>query len=228
MMPSPALSRPHDGSLDSEWLQQAIQAFHSGHRALPLRYNRLLEQLHAESEIVAGSARLLLKAMNLSDNESVLPHLQRCLETVRDMDQQLTASLCRTLITPIDAEDLKLLSAHSVRLVRQQARIARMIDVEGGATLCEAQQPVVEWAEGFARAVGVMPGRKAIEEAEQMRSVVRHALYLLRDKRCRMLAGNPEVRGLMRDLARIDVFEEVVEQMKTVQADVLGILIKWQ
>lgn len=212
----------------TEWLERLIVSFHSGHRALPLRSNRLLEQLHAEAEVVAGTARVLYQGMESERCAAVLPDLETCLSAVRRMDQELTTSLCRTLVTPIDCEDLKLLSGHSVRLVRQQTRIARMMATEGDGGLVEMQKPVVEWAESFARAVSGLPGKDAKSEAENMRAAVRRALYLLRDERCRLLGGNAEVRGLMRDLARIDVFEEVMEQMKTVDGDVLRILLKWQ
>lgn len=227
MTPTTYIQTTPPPPLVTEWLERLITSFHSGHRALPLRSNRLLEQLHAESEIVAGAARILLAGMEAGRCEDVLADLERCLEAVRRMDQELTESLRRTLVTPIDCEDLKLLSGHSVRLVRQQTRIARMMASEGDGGLSEMQKPVVEWAERFARVVGRLPGDGTKEGAEDMRFPVRRALYLLRDERCRLLGGDTEVRGLMRDLARIDVFEEVVEQMKLVDGDVLRIILKW-
>jgi hypothetical protein len=221
---APIVSTP----MGQEWLERLIAAFHSGHRALPLRSNRLLEQLHAEAEVVAGTARVLYRGMESGCCATVLPDLETCLSAVRRMDQELTISLCRTLVTPIDGEDLKLLSGHSVRLVRQQTRMARMLATEGDGGLLEMQKPVVEWAESFARAVSGLPGKSAKSEAENMQAAVRRVLYLLRDERCRLLGGNAEVRGVMRDLARIDVFEETMEQMKAVDGDVLRILLKWQ
>lgn len=226
MTPTTFLSTPTTDLPVSEWLQRLIHSFHSGHRALPLRANRLLEQLHAEAEIVAGATRRLHHGMRNSSCLQVLPELEQCLEAVRQMDRELTSSICRTLVTPIDSEDLRLLSAHSVRLVRQQTRIARMLAAEGHGGLSEVQQPVAEWAEAFSRAIAGLPCKGARDEAEAMRSLVRATLYLLRDRRCRLLAGNLEVRSLMRDLARLDVYEEVVEHMKLVHTDILTILLK--
>jgi len=225
---TPSIYLETTSGLVSDWLERVVVSFHSGHRALPLRSNRLLEQLHAESEIVAGSARVLLAGMVAGSYGQVVLDLERCLDAVRRMDQELTVSLCRTLVTPIDGEDLQMLSAHCVRLVRQQMRMARMMAAEGNGGLVEMQKPVVEWAECYSRAVVALPGKDALPEADRMRLAVRRALYLLRDERCRMLGGDTEVRGLMRDLARIDVFEEVVEQMKLVDGDVVRIILKWQ
>ncbi|MBS1829770.1 MAG: hypothetical protein JST93_31010 [Acidobacteria bacterium] len=228
MTPTHVAPAPPSASLVADWLHKLIIAFHSGHRALPLRSNRLLEQLHAEAEIVAGSARVLRIGMESRACPRIQPDLEQCLQAVRHMDQELTTVLCRTLITPLDAEDLKLLSSHCVRLVRQQTRIARLIASEGDGGLAEAQHSVAAWAESFQLAVGHLPGKAAHESAAQMRVSVRRALFLLRDERCRLLSTGADTRTLMRDLARIDVFEEAVEQMKIVDTDVARILLKWQ
>lgn len=225
---TPSIYLDMNNGLVTDWLDRLMTSFHSGHRALPLRSNRLLEQLHAESEIVSGSARVLLAGMEGRDCGRVVAGLERCLEAVRRMDQELTVSLCRTLVTPVDCEDLQVLSGHCVRLVRQQTRMARMMAAEGAGGLGEMQKPVVEWSESYARAVGALPGKAARGEAENMRLAVRRALFLLRDERCRLLGADTEVRGLMRDLARVDVFEEAVEQMKVVDGDVVRIVLKWQ
>lgn len=228
MTPTHVAPVPPSASLVADWLHKVIISFHSGHRALPLRSNRLLEQLHAEAEIVAGSARVLRIGMESGACHRLQPDLEQCLEAVRHMDQELTTVLCRTLITPIDAEDLKLISSHCVRLVRQQTRIARLIASEGEGGLTDAQHSVATWAESFHRAIGRLPGIEAHEAAAQMRVSVRRALFLLRDERCRLLSTDTDTRALMRDLARVDVFEEAVEQMKIVDADVARILLKWQ
>ncbi|MFN7934184.1 MAG: hypothetical protein U0R19_12710 [Bryobacteraceae bacterium] len=227
MTPTHVAPAPPTASLVADWLHKLIIAFHSGHRALPLRSNRLLEQLHAEAEIVAGSARVLSIGMESGACPRLQPDLEQCLEAVRHMDQELTTVLCRTLITPIDAEDLKLLSSHCVRLVRQQTRMARLIASEGEGGLTEAQLSVAAWAESFHQAIGYLPGKNATEPAAQMRVSVRRALFLLRDARCRLIATETDTRTLMRDLARIDVFEEAIEQMKIVDADIARILLKW-
>ncbi|MBL8174174.1 MAG: hypothetical protein JNK48_05860 [Bryobacterales bacterium] len=227
MTPTTALP-PAAGAPACEWLQRLIVSFHDGRRALPLRANRLIEQLHAEAEIVAGASRVLLSLMEAGNCRQALSDLEQCLEAVRTMDMELTATLCRTLITPIDAEDLKVLSAHSVRFVRQQTRIGRMIAAEGDGGLGSMQQVVSEWAGCFARAIQFLPSKDSRREAENMRAAASPAHYLLSDERCRLLSVSTSPCELMRELARIDVFEEVVEQMKLADQDLAGMILKWQ
>lgn len=226
MTPTHVAPAPHSASLVSEWLHKLLISFNSGHRALPLRSNRLLEQLQAEAEIVAGSARVLRIGIESGACHRILHDLDQCLEAIRHMDKELTLSLCRTLITPLDSEDLKLISSHCVRLVRQQTRIARLIASEGDGNLLPAQQSVAEWAQSFQFAIPKLPGKQAETHSGAMRVTVRRTLFLLRDERCRLLAADTDARTLMRDLARIDVFEEVVDQMKIVDADIARVILK--
>ncbi len=134
------------------------------------RFNRFLEQLRAEAELGAITARLLRDAMTAGDPEFATGALDDCSRKARSMDQSVLRVLTSTVITPFDCEDIKGMSRYTRRIVESVAKTGHAMTAAGVAyrRWLPVQEKVLLTAEALVEAMDGLTRHKEIEDASRM------------------------------------------------------------
>jgi uncharacterized protein Yka (UPF0111/DUF47 family) len=204
----------------SAWLAGIDPRIDSSPRAV-LRPIRFFDQLETQAKVSVASSRTLQELMKSANGHRAehLSVLAKCRETARTMDEELLQALRMTVITPLDCEDLKRISARMYRIVDAFVGAGHAVRAASAAEerLIAVQERIVSGAEAMAAAVADLAAGRGIEDSSRdLWERTREASILLRDTHVDVLnsASDPLMAMLQQAVsyrlcAVLDLFRQV-------------------
>jgi hypothetical protein len=178
----------------SSWLARFHPRIDSGTKRTVSRPVRFFQHLQMQADVVSGASRRL-RNLTVSPNShraDELALLVRCRETARALDEELLQALRMTVITPLDCEDLKRMSARLFRIVDGLAGAGYATLATGNTEerLVVVQDRIVSGAESIAAAIADLGAGAGIEDSTRtLWERTREAGVLLRQARAEALNG---------------------------------------
>ena len=163
--------------------------------------SHFIAHLEAQAQIMLASAAALRDELTASVPRFTLltsKLTSNCAQS-KSLDGKLTEALCRTLITPIDCEDLKRLSHVIHKLTATQLRLARTFDTATGAASAYGplQDLIVKCAGSLDSAIGALKGSQLHTHCHSLHANWRQARTNLRGVHTGDWANDREIRHVL-------------------------------